>query len=63
MTYEGSDPALSEAQLNVLKTELDAHLYMRSKEVYDSVLRTFAIAYTPNAMTWGHRTKCLPRSY
>jgi transposase len=51
LNYEGSDPALSEAQLDVLKTELDAHLYMRSKEVCDFVLRTFAIAYTPNAMT------------
>jgi transposase len=48
---EGSDPALSEAQLDALKTELDDHLYMTSKEVCDFVQRTFAVEYTPNAMT------------
>jgi transposase len=51
LNYEGSDPALSEAQLDALKTELDAHLYMRSKEVCDFVQRTFEVDYTPNAMT------------
>jgi transposase len=51
LNYEGSDPALSEAQLGALKTELDAHLYMRSKEVCDFVQRTFEVDYTPNAMT------------
>ncbi len=51
LNYEGSDPALSEAQLDALKTELDAHLYMRSKEVCEFVQRTFEVEYTPNAMT------------
>jgi transposase len=31
--------------------ELDAHLYMRSKEVCGFVQRTFGVDYTPNAMT------------
>jgi transposase len=48
---EGSDPALSEAQLDALKAELDAHLSMRAKEVCDFVQRTFEVDYTPNAMT------------
>src|SRR6202453_4706419 len=51
LNYEGSDPALSEAQLDALKSELDARLYMRSKEVCDFVQRTFEVDYTPNAMT------------
>ena len=51
LNYEGSEPALSEAQLAALKAELDAHLYMRSKEVCDFVQRTFEVDYTPNAMT------------
>jgi len=51
LKYEGSDPALSEAQLDALKTELDAHLYMRSKEVCAFVQRMFEVDYTPNAMT------------
>ena len=51
LNYEGSDPALSEAQLDALKTELVAHPYMRSKEVCDFVQRTFGVDYTPNAMT------------
>ena len=51
LNYEGSDPALSEAQLDALKTELDAQLYMRSKEVCDFVQRTFEVDYTANAMT------------
>ena len=49
--YEGSDPALNEAQLDALKTELDDHLYMRAKEVCAFVQRTFEVDYTPNAMT------------
>ena len=51
LNYEGSDPALNEAQLDALKTELVAHPYMRSKEVCDFVQRTFGVDYTPNAMT------------
>jgi transposase len=51
LNYEGSEPALSETQLDALKTELDASLYMRSKEVCDFVQRTFEADYTPNAMT------------
>jgi transposase len=51
LNYEGSDPALSEAQLDALKTELDVQLYVRSKEVCDFVQRTFEVDYTPNAMT------------
>jgi transposase len=51
LNYEGSDPALSEAQLDALKTELDDHLYMRAKEVCAFVRQTFEVDYTPNAMT------------
>jgi transposase len=51
LNYEGCDPALSEAQLTALETELDAHLYMTAKEVCDFVRRTFEVIYTPNAMT------------
>ena len=51
LNYEGSDPALSEAQLDALKTELDDHLYMTAKEVCAFVQRTFEVTYTPNAMT------------
>jgi transposase len=51
LTYHGSDPALSEAQIEALKTELDTHLYMASKEVCAFVQRTFGVTYTPNAMT------------
>jgi len=51
LNYEGSDPALNEAQLGALKAEPDAHLYMRSKEVCDFVQRRFGVDYTPNAMT------------
>jgi len=51
LTYQGSDPALSAAQIEALKTELDTHLYMASKEVCDFVRRTFGVTYTPNAMT------------
>jgi len=51
LNYEGSVPALSEAQLDALETDLDAHLYMRAKEVCDFVQRTFEVDYTPNAMT------------
>src|ERR1700756_4054091 len=31
LNYEGSTPALNEAQLETLKAELDAHLYMTAK--------------------------------
>jgi transposase len=51
LNYEGSDPALSETQLGALGTELDAQLYMTSKEVCDFVQRTFEVDYTPNGMT------------
>ena len=51
LNYEGSEPALSETQLDALKTELDASLYMTSKEVCDFVRRMFETDYTPNAMT------------
>ena len=51
LNYESSDPALSEAQRDALKAELDPHLYMRAKEVCDFVQRTFEVDYTPNAMT------------
>jgi transposase len=54
LNYEGNDPALSEAQLDALKAEFDAHLYhlyMTSKEACDFVRRTFEVNYTPNAMT------------
>jgi transposase len=51
LNYEGSEPALSEAQLDALKAELDAHLYMRAIAVCDFVRRTFEVSYTPNAMT------------
>jgi transposase len=51
LNHEGSDPALSEAQLGALKTELDAHLYVTAKEVCDFVQRTFEVDCTPNAMT------------
>src|ERR1700761_5372393 len=51
LNYQGSDPALSEVQLDALKAELDAHLYMTAKAVCDFVQRSFAVAYTPNAMT------------
>ena len=51
LRYEGSDPALTEAQLEALKRELDAHLYMTSKAVCDFVRRSFGVSYTPNAMT------------
>ena len=46
LTYQDSDPALSEAQIEALKTELDTHLYMASKEVCDFVQRTFSVTYT-----------------
>jgi len=51
LNYAGSDPALSDAQIEALKTELDSHLYMTAKEVCDFVRRTFEVSYTPNAMT------------
>ena len=51
LNYQGSEPALSEAQIAALRTELDAHLYMTAKEVCGFVQRTFGVAYTPNAMT------------
>ena len=51
LSYQGSDPALSEVELATLKAELDRHLYMTSKEVCGFVQRTFGKAYTPNAMT------------
>jgi transposase len=51
LNYESSDPALSEAQRDALKAELDPHLYMRAKEVCDFVQRTFEVDYTPNATT------------
>jgi transposase len=51
LNYEGSTPALNEAQLETLKAELDAHLYMTAKWVCDFVRRTFDVVYTPNAMT------------
>jgi transposase len=51
LNYEGSEAALSEAQLDALKAELDAHLYMRAKDVCDFVQWTFEVDYTPNAMT------------
>ena len=68
LNYQGSDPALSEAQIEALKTELDTHLYMASKEVCAFVRRTFGVTYTPNAMTkllkrLGHvykKPKCVP---
>ncbi len=50
LNYEGSDPALSAAQLDALKTELDDHLYMRAKEVCAFVQRTFEVDYTANAI-------------
>ena len=37
LNYPGSDPALSEAQTEALKTELDTHLYMTAKELCDFV--------------------------
>src|ERR1700730_9324568 len=37
LNYEGSDPALSDAQLKALETELDTHFYMTAKEVCDFV--------------------------
>jgi transposase len=59
---------LSEAQLDALKAELDAHLYMRAKEVCDFVQWAFEVDYTPNAMTKlmkrldfvYNRPKCVP---
>jgi transposase len=51
LNYQGSEPALSEAQIEALKTELNTRLYMASKEVCGFVLRTFGVGYTANAMT------------
>lgn len=51
LNYQGSEPALSAVQRETLKAELDAHLYMTAKAVCDFVQRTFAVTYTPNAMT------------
>jgi transposase len=51
LNYEGSEPALSEAQLDALKTELDTHLYMTAKAVSAFVRCWFGVSYTPNAMT------------
>jgi len=48
---EGSEPALGEAQLDVLRTELDAHLHMTAKMVCVFVRRAFAVDDTANAMT------------
>jgi hypothetical protein len=41
LNYEGSESAPIAAQLDALKTDLDAHLYMTSKEVCDFVRRMF----------------------
>jgi transposase len=51
LPYQGSEPALSAAQRETLKAELEAHLYMTAKAVCDFVQRTFKVSYTPNAMT------------
>ena len=51
LNYEGREPALDDAQRETLKTELDAHLYMTSKEVCAFVEQSFTVTYTPNAMT------------
>jgi transposase len=51
LNYAGSDPALSEAQLDALKIELDAPLYMSAKQVCHFVRRMFEVDYTANAMT------------
>jgi transposase len=51
LNYQGHEPGLSETQLATLKAELDAHLYMTAKAVYDFVRQRFAVGYTPNAMT------------
>jgi transposase len=51
LNYQGAEPALSETQIEALRTELDAHLYMTAKAVCDFVQRTFGVDYTPNAMT------------
>ena len=51
LTYEGSEPALSTAQLATPQGELDAHLYMTAKAVCGFVRRTLGVGYTPNAMT------------
>lgn len=51
LNYQGSEPALSVAQIAALKAELETHLYMTAAEVCDFVQRAFDVAYTPNAMT------------
>lgn len=51
LAYQGSDPALTDGQLDILKRELDAHLYMTAKAVCAFVRRRFGVDYTPNAMT------------
>ena len=51
LNYQGSEPALSAMQIETLKAELDAHLYMTAKAVCDFVQRRFEVTYTPNAMT------------
>lgn len=51
LAYQGSDPALSDTQIETLKAELDTHLYMTAKSVCAYVEQTFGITYTPNAMT------------
>jgi transposase len=51
LSYQGSEPALSAAQCEALKAELDGKLYMTAKEVCAFVRENFGVDYTPNAMT------------
>jgi transposase len=50
LKYEGSEPALTPAQLSLLGAELDARLYMSAKAVCAFVQRTFEVSYTAHAM-------------
>jgi transposase len=49
LAYVGSSPHLTEPQLQALKSELKATLYMNAKAVAAWIRKEFSVEYTPNA--------------
>ena len=51
LAYVGAEPDLTTEQRATLSAELEARLYMTSKEVCAFVAAKFGVEYTPNAMS------------